>query len=295
MRKKSSLANVFRDELSKTEPAPLPRHAWIAELISRADQGDADAAHQLASVEEILGRELAPKTERPLAWLADLMQRTVEKGDPADSKVLIQVGLAVTQTLGIAARLHAEVAEQAKSSFLYPICISAFEAEAEEMFRFWREDVGLGGKCGLKVRKGSGRLAFEGIDSGSFVARHLFLVMESARNKTFTDKQKGDIQDIMQTYLDAPQRLHFDVWALPALEGDKRSGKEIVSWGNASKWAAVGAKLMVDKCPFISGVPEIPDKWLESAKKAKKGTLEGRLRDAVRKRLEKGFESIAPN
>jgi len=293
--KQTSLADAFRDELSKTGPAPPPRHAWIAELVSRADQGDSDAVNQLVCLEEVLGRELAPKPERPLAWLADLMQRTVEKGDPADSKVLIQVGLAVTQTLEIAARLHAEVAEQAKSSFLYPICISAFEAEAEEMFRFWREDVGLGGKCGLKVRKGSGRLAFEGIDSGSFVARHLFLVMESARNKTFTAEKKNTIKRKMQTYLDAPQRLHLDVWALSELEGRKFSGKESASEGNAVVWAEVGAKLMVDGCRFISGIPEIPAKWRGAANKAKKGSPKGRLRDAVRKRLEKGFESIAPN
>lgn len=295
MRKKSSLADVFTEAISKSEPPPLQPPSRIAELISRADGGDAEAAHQLGIVEEILDRELAPKPERPLAWFADLMQRTVEKGDPADSNMLIQVGLAVTQSLGIAARLHAKVAEQAKSSFLYPICISAFEAEAEEMLRFWREDVGLGGKCGLKVKKGAGRPAFESIDSGSFVARRLFLIMESARNKTFTATEKSVIKGKMQSYLGAPQRLHLDVWTLPALEGEKRSGNKLVSQGSAVVWAEVGAKLMVDKCPFISGIPEIPDNWGESAKKATKGTWKGRLRDAVRKRLEKGFESIAPN
>jgi hypothetical protein len=115
-------------------------------------------------------------------------------------------------------------------------------------------------------------------------------------NRTlFSNVEKSKAKEVMQTYGTPEERLHLAVWALPELEGEKRIDGEVISAGNAVEWASVGARLMVDGCRFISGIPEIPAKWSESASKAKKGSPKGRLRDAVRKRLEKGFESIAPN
>jgi hypothetical protein len=256
------------------------------------------------SLADAFREALSTKREQPqpLAWLVEQMNLATHEGDTEASLVLIRVGIALSQSLEIAVRLHPKIAEQAKHSLLFPVCLSAFEVEAQETIRFFREEVRLGNANGLRTSRQSGRKPFGAPDDGSCIARRLFLVMKEARasvdrdNRTlFSNVEKSKAKEVMQTYGTPEERLHLAVWALPELEGEKRIDGEVISAGNAVEWASVGARLMVDGCRFISGIPEIPAKWSESASKAKKGSPKGRLRDAVRKRLEKGFESIAPN
>jgi len=228
-----------------------------------------------------------------------LCDSAIQNGDIEAVRELVKIGLIVSDVLLVAAHSHDNILTYVRGLYTIPVSMPAIAEKADLAMEIVRDIFGFGSELPIKIRKPKGgRSRFKGTESPTQIALDLLAAFEKERphkDKYYyaewyasalkvknTKRFESDFDSEPGERLNAEQMLYFDVVLLPDFKGD-----DYLTWAN------VGARVMVDGCSQILGVPPIPDAWRAMAKK-RKGKL-GALRDIVRNELESGFKAIVPS
>lgn len=227
--------------------------------------------------------------------LHKLCEAATRQGDIEAARELVRIGILVADTIVLAGYSHENILNYIRGLYTMPIAISAIREKADLTMEIMRDVFGFGSDMPIQIHKPAGGQRFKTSTSPTQIALNLFEVFEKERlhkdDKGYSElrasvlkvKKTGWFETIVacepgeKAY---PEHLlYMDIKLLPELEGT-----------DYATWAEVGAKVMVDGCNQIQGVPQIPAEWVAMAKK-RKGKV-GALRDIVCKMLESGFKSI---